>query len=419
MTLTSIFQSRPSHHFIFLHILGGLLAAMTSTPSPRTSCTLSTLPTEIVEAVAFSLECNDLLLLRLVCRQLWQKTLHPFGKLFETLRTDLSSASLQRLESVSKITPIRQNVQTLLLAKGNNCQFGQDFRWYQGPSSHVEPPFPNFDRLQNMLLHSFSNCRSFRIINKDASEDETLQFLRTDAIAMLLHMIARLDLNIKSFVVDVNHGDLDTTRLQMWRARLPSFLSTWKHLRELSLNFGLKSDTIDWALELIVNATNLQSLSLSLYFDKPKALFTRLCASNACRGLTSLTLASMTVASSQHLTELFCRSKNTLHTLSIWHINIHDGEAWPAVLEQCRIQLIHLQRFSLNILADRINQDHTSTMYHFPSLSEDLIIPESGGRKFTLTRKNRKGGRSVFGVDYSGARVDNALKMLIDAAEPC
>lgn len=120
-TLTSIFQSRPSHHFIFL-------AAMTSTPSPRTSCTLSTLPTEIVEAVAFSLECNDLLLLRLVCRQLWQKTLHPFGKLFETLRTDLSSASLQKLESVSKITPIRQNVQTLLLAKGNNCQFGQDFR---------------------------------------------------------------------------------------------------------------------------------------------------------------------------------------------------------------------------------------------------------------------------------------------------
>ena len=391
---------------------------MTSTPSPRTSCTLSTLPTEIVEAVAFSLERNDLLLLRLVCRQLWQKTLHPLGKIFENLRTDLSSVSLQTLESLSKITPIRQNVQKLLIAKGGNRRFGQDFRWYQSPSSHVEPPFPNFDRLQNLLLHSFSNCRSFLIIDKDASEDETLQFLRTDAIAMVLHMITRLDLHIKSFVVDI-HGDLDTTRLQMWHARQPSFLSTWKNLRELALVFRLKSDTVDWTLDLIVNATNLQSLSLSLYFDEPQTLFTRLCASNACRGLRTLRLASMNVASSQHLTELFCRSEDTLHTLNIWNIVIHDGEAWPTILEQCRTQLIHLQRFSLNFLTNYTRHDHARTMYHFPSLSEDLIIPGSGGRKFTLTRKNRKGGRSVFGVDYSGARVDNALKMLIDAAEQC
>lgn len=127
----------------------------------------------------------------------------------------------------------------------------------------------------------------------------------------------------------------------------------------------------------------------------------------------------MTVASSQHLTELFCRSKDTLHTLSIWYISIHDGEAWPTILEQCRTQLIHLQRFSLNFLTNYTRHDYARTMYHFPSLSEDLIIPESGGRKFTLTRRNRKGGRKVFGVDYSGARVDNALKMLIDAAEQC
>ena len=218
-------------------------------------------------------------------------------------------------------------------------------------------------------------------------------------------------------MIDVGHSDLDATRLQIRQTRQSSFPSAWKHLRELSLYFGLTSDTFDWAFDLIVHACNLQSLSLGLYFNESKAFFIRLGASNACRRLTSLTLTSMHVASSNHLGQPISRLKDTLQSLCIWHIVINEGDAWSIVLEQWRTQLVRLQRFSLDWLTDYIRRYSNGTIYHFPSLLENSIIPESGGRKFTLRIRKRRNGPKLYGVDYDGPSVDKAIEMLVNAAE--
>jgi len=376
--------------------------------------TLPTLPIEVVELIAHALEPNQLFCLRLVCKQLHQKTLHPFGTCFTTIRTDLSRKSLQKLQAVSENAQLQQHVQILLVIKGEDDTLGRGFQWHRHSSGHTEAPLPGLEKLQDILVHNLPNCRSFHIRSLGGSDDESDDLTPSDAIAIILSIVAHTSLPVKSFIVDFESGQVDAKRLQMWQYRQPSFRSGWSHVQELSLAQSLTSETFDWAIGLIVHATSLRKLSLGFGFDHSASFIERLCSSNALHGLASFSLACAHVTSDK-LSELVVRSRYSLRALSFRHVSIESGSEWPTVLGQLRDQLPFLENFSVHWLAHYGREGGTHVM--FPTLSSNPVVPGSGGRRFTLAGKKWKGERRIFGAAYQGPGVDKALEMLVKAAE--
>ena len=60
---------------------------------------LPQLSIEIVQLLASNLDCQELFSLRLVCRDLYKKSLRTFAELFDLVKTDLTAQSLQSYQT--------------------------------------------------------------------------------------------------------------------------------------------------------------------------------------------------------------------------------------------------------------------------------------------------------------------------------
>lgn len=137
------------------------------TPYPPSR--LCALPTGLIDRIAAELEFTDLCLLRLVCKNLSQKTLHYFGfTYFACVRTNLSLTSLQKVQQLSRHEQLSHYVRILLI-KGPN-DIGRGFSWPRSPSHGLLFPHPGVQTLQDALL-ALENCRSFCIYKGDEEDD--------------------------------------------------------------------------------------------------------------------------------------------------------------------------------------------------------------------------------------------------------
>ena len=181
-----------------------------------------TLPIEIVQLIASTFEPVDLFSIRLVCRELYRKTLHHFiHTYFATIRTDLTPKSLQRLQNISDTAHLAQHVEVLHIANIDGT-LGRGFQWHRHPSGLLAVPLVGADLLRNILVTKLVKCRSFLIDSYDEVQqrDETEFLIPGDAIGIVLSIVAETHLAIRSFTIQSQKGStgtLDTKRLQILR----------------------------------------------------------------------------------------------------------------------------------------------------------------------------------------------------------
>ena len=391
--------------------------------------TLPTLATELVELIACWLEPADLCPLRLVCKNLHQKSICLFGACFTTVRTDLSQKSLQKLQEISENDNLRLHVQELLIKGNKPEELGQGFQWHRHSSGYLEAPMPGFEKLQYLLTHNLPNCRSFHIWGPGCGpKDEFDAFTPNDVIALILRMIPSLSIEapnslpVKSFIVDgippdmVDRlsptGTIDAKRLQMWQYRQPSFREAWAHIQEIVLHQILRAET-DWGIDLILDATSLRKLSVNVGHDLPNDFLERLCQATFLNNLESFELA-WAQTSVETLSELIDRLPDTLRVFSLLCISLNRLTDWPIVLGRLKYQAPFLHSVSL---CDLTSSNIENPVISFPSLVIDPVVPESGGRKFTLTKNWL--WQEILGVAYKGPRADKAMEKLVKAIEYC
>lgn len=100
----------------------GLLA-----PAP-----LCALPPELVEVVTSLLQPTDLCALRMTCKLLYQKTYSVFWKTsLQSVKSDLSLASLQKLKTISRDTQLQRYVNHMAFRgfDESNDTLGGGFQW--------------------------------------------------------------------------------------------------------------------------------------------------------------------------------------------------------------------------------------------------------------------------------------------------
>lgn len=133
---------------------------------------LHALPEELVELVALFLEDIDLCSLRLTCKVLNYKTSTVFWRAsLRSIQTDLSLASLKKLEMLSRNPQLSGHVEELTF-KGfdeNRIILGEVFEWNRHPSGHlVNLHKEHAVKLLQPIICQLVNCKSFECLVYDS-----------------------------------------------------------------------------------------------------------------------------------------------------------------------------------------------------------------------------------------------------------
>ena len=114
------------------------------------------------------LDCQELFSLRLVCRDVYNKSLRIFDKLFDVVKTDLTAQSLQKLSNTSESAHLAPHVKNLRFRGDQEGTLGRGFEWNRYSSgSLVDPLDGAAGMLRGLLRDKLINCRFSHIDNYD------------------------------------------------------------------------------------------------------------------------------------------------------------------------------------------------------------------------------------------------------------
>lgn len=169
------------------------------------------LPPELVEAVTSLLQPTDLCALRMTCKSLYEVTYSVFWKTsLQSVKSDLSLASPQKLETISRDTQLRHYVKHMAFRgfDENNDILGEGYQWnhHRHPSGHLInlQEHPAVQELHNILCR-FINCKSFEVYagyTKPRHHSDDANFRPTDSITTLLNVITRAILPVTALTVN-------------------------------------------------------------------------------------------------------------------------------------------------------------------------------------------------------------------------
>ncbi|KAI9711151.1 MAG: hypothetical protein M1812_007255 [Candelaria pacifica] len=267
------------------------------------------------------------------------------------------------------------------------------------------------------ILERLQNCKSFRVYSYGDLEEggRAGEYLYpSDAVSIILSIVAEAGLPVKSFFVDFNcQGSLDGKRLQMQLYKQPTFIAAWANLEELLLDHylscGFPSATLEWARDLVLHAPCLKRLSLHFHNcrEAPSFICSLLSSPVPFQGLQELKLACGHFTMDTFL-NLLLRSRLTLRRLSFWFMFIESG-TWKRFLTELRV-FQHLEEIIVEFPSEY--RDGIIRL-EVPTLEANPIVPGSNGREFKLRFKKWKWARRVMSASFKGrADMDKALEIL-------
>ena len=402
---------------------------------------LPELTTEIVQLIADTLEPADLCSLRLVCREISNKTLHTFGQTcFANLGTNLTSESLQRLQNISEVDHLARHVHNLRI----QC-LGDRFNPRQSSEDQSvdldEESIAEAELLENILVNRFVNCRSFEIESDyDIYPMDIYEEKSSDAVSIILAIGAGKHWFVKSLRVvgyqspsyrsqDQAHSDSMQAK---WRKR-PQFEAAWSQLEELSLETDGSIDCLDEAEDLLSCASSLGKLSLSRCHGSA-VLMSPLDHCKPLSKLGSLKFSIMDVAVNT-IPDAFSRCGAALRTVTLQEVTLRGEDQWPRVFKNMKGKCPQLESFTAGVLRRKRYPTNLYTIVKFPRLKGYPLVPNSessvsyNSRYYNSTDKRivktleqpvqiYYGGKGkwISGISYEGPDMNDLFDILAETA---
>ena len=338
---------------------------------------ISALPIELIEMVAGYLLVEDIRDLRLTCGVLEAKTLNAFGcRAFKSRSTDLSERSLSRINAMCRRGKFSRYVEDLAIVRGK--AMGQGINWERASWGPLRSPARNpvIERFCDDLKHNLVNCRSFKFISRyPEGPAKSDQITVGDGLAVFLAVLARHQLDIRSIRIWFQNRSgrnipIDMNRLPILSLQRPRVKSSWQHLRRLDLQLYLTRESAPLAMDLILNATNLQTLVLNLTGNNsPAGFMHELAATDPLPPIRDLRLSYIRLDAGC-LMVLLANLGHSLHSLFLDQIYISPPSdlIWNDLSRQAEPFLGHLERFTLCHLRMTVTRLSALRVLSFPGL---------------------------------------------------
>lgn len=381
------------------------------------------MPVEVLEPIVILLRPSEFCALRLTCRDIYERTVHSFGRNFlKTVHIDLSQNAIERLSKVAETPHLRQHVQQLVIEEPEDNLFGSGISWTKHPSGHLAVPQKAIQQWQTVLSRLI-NCKGFEIRRDHSFESSDPSSLRSsDAIRVVLSIISEASIPVSAFAIHFKpKGTIGNNHVEMecigpLDLRKPEFTAAWARIQDLSLQYTMGSDdasaalqNADWTVELVQYATRLIKLDLNFDLgDQADSIIHRLSTLSSLYQLQELTLESFSLVSEEALPEFLSTVRKILRTVSFSFLAL-PGECWISILESLGSGFPSLKSINLQLLRG-INKG----LLHFPRLSESLDVDED--TSFTTVQKKRRRGLLNTTAGYSGPSMGKAIWILVECA---
>ena len=396
-----------------------------------TGLNISNLPVELIERILdANLRPKDLCAFRLTCRGLCYKSTHNFYKaVFGTYRTDLSSQSIAKLESLGRNDNVRTYLRTLCIElfpesttdSGLKC-YGHGLKISRDNAGRIKPSSEVYQTLQDLLTSIFLNCRSFRLVNHTPMEthrdvhDPLL--MGADVFNVLLSLFARSQLRVSSWDSQFQYL-MDLRRINTNIVDAPGFQTAWASLNQLFLDHSLRDDTLGFTSDLILTAKNLKVLHIDFHYStKVSGLLQCLNEAQELPPLEELDFRCANHIPAELLVSLFRRLGGTMRSLTIQLVYLEHEHHWKPVLESIRTNLTSLRRFSIWYCFELI--DDTTRYLLFPKLDQGQTVIGSEQRRFRFRKWSSEAIERIVGVvngvSYEGPDMNIALEKICRTA---
>ncbi|KAJ5715544.1 uncharacterized protein N7483_012725 [Penicillium malachiteum] len=386
---------------------------------PSTAAIFPTLPVELIELIAESVESVDsdsLLDLRLVCRDLQKKTFNHFARrFFSSIRTDLSEESLSRINALSRHEELRPHVQGLAFMLQNGI--GRGLVWNRHSWGSLSSPMEieQIRRLRDNLVNNLINCRSFFIVCRYPEGHPDLNRVTvTDAVAVFFALVVDSQLPVSSFhLVYANRSSrtlmMDMRRVPKLLYRQPKFHMVWSNLQKLSLEQYLTLDNFGFLLELVLCAPNLKTLLLNLgSHDLAAEFMHELAETVSFTQLEELALFR-TALRAKDLMKLLTSAQDTLKILTFYRISVLQEDNWSSVLKSLSQGFVNLTAISLYYLWSNFPKGE---LLSFPGLEKSPVICQTPDQRLHIFYTESQKTQTALGVEYSGSNMSQVLSLL-------
>ncbi|KAJ5110545.1 hypothetical protein N7532_001080 [Penicillium argentinense] len=385
-------------------------------PKPKNLAHLPSLAVELTELIAQHTDDKSILSLRLVCRALQTKTFHLFARrFFATIKTDLSSESLARINALSSNVALRPYIQCLAFMLQNGV--GRGLIWSRHTWGPLSAPLEvdAIRTLRDNLITRLTKCRSFFIVCRYPEGHPDMKHVTvTDAVAVFFALVVEARLPVSSFhLIYANKYSrtliMDMRRIPKMIYRQPQFKIVWANLQKLSLEQYLTLDNFGFLLELVLSATSLKTLLLNLGSHDLACEFMHEIAESA--SLTQLSELALfrTSACLNDLLNILTRVKGNLSALTLYHVSLASDDNWADVLSALG-GFVSLQSISLYYLWATAPEKE---VFSFPDLCKAPVLCGEGERQsLHVFYEESAKTPAVLGVEYSGKRMGEVLGLL-------
>lgn len=374
-----------------------------------------TLPVELIEIIAEFLDSNGLLRLRLTCRELNEKTFnYVTHRLFSRIWTDFSEQSLARINALCQHP--RHYVQGLAIVL--HTEIGHGLDWNRHPWGPLSAPMDiePLRRLRDNLFHSLINCRSFYVYCEYPEGQAGFDRMTvTDALAVFFALVVEAKVPVSSFhliyATKTSRTALDMRRLPKLLYRQPAFKMSWAGLQNLKLELYLTRESFGFVLELVLSASNLQTLALNLGQHNLLAceFMHELAESGTLSRLQEIDLFK-TLVRARDLIKILSGTRKTLAGLALRHVVLTGDDVWSSVFTELPSDYVVLRKVILQYL---YTMSPSKGPWYFPDLDKDPILSKTRGQCLRMEYAEKDDQRpSALGVNYDGSNASQLLRLL-------
>ncbi|KAL4953447.1 hypothetical protein BDW69DRAFT_200180 [Aspergillus filifer] len=393
------------------------------------SSPLRKLPPELLLEINECLDASALCSLRLSCKFHCACTLHHFGKTYlNTIQSDLSLLSLQRMEYLTRNPRLCPYVHSLDIIGGNRDTLGIGLSWKR-PASGLRLFLAQkpFQRLQNIILR-LENCRSFRL-HKHSWGSWTGPLSPFHGITIILSIVAGLERPLRELSIlfkpltslcytGIGQAMMTISRVDKALLQDPKLIAACSTLEKFTFRQAVNTpDSVDFVMQIIQHATRLQRLSIDAdCANFSDILMSRLYSDQTVRALKlrELRLKDIRAGSSEALNDFIASFKHSLTSISLAGIHLSSG-TWPSLLRALAEFLPTRTQFSTLYAGGWIC---------FLLMRQDPLIPShvhividpARGIKVPFSVSLLCGSWGISRLTYSGPRADIALNALADGA---
>lgn len=322
---------------------------------------LSFLPLEIIEMICDELPTADLAALVGTCYHTYHHTIHRFAERYTEVYLDFSEHGLNHLHAIARNPIMCQYVQRLVVMTPEP-HLGRGIQWQWSVAGHLRNPLdiPIIRRFRDDVAQRLPLCRSF-IVSPIACEDSSREDsdnneqLRPDDVTTILsNVIADACLPVKLFWygkgINYTTETMSVKRLPKGLFGNAGFRAAWAKLENLHLEHDLTPHNYSFILDLVLHASCLRKLYLSLGpRDLAMEFFAQLGRSEALPSTLERITLAFTAIQADDLMRILYKSRLTLRRIDLTGVTgLSPG--WIAVLGSTQSQFSLLETIELDML---------------------------------------------------------------------